>query len=174
MIGTIVQYVNLNCLKNFFLDLPNLALGMNTAQSSTGGKASWGWFGHSKYAVDGIKETNHLTTTCQHTNNEFFPWWRVDLGRLAHVYSVSITNRGDCCAERLTNFDVRVGNSLDNNGNNNALCKHGSTVPLGQTKEFVCSTLLTGKYVNIQILQLGILTLCEVEVSGSFGIPPLK
>ena len=154
----------------FFLDLSNLALGKNTVQISTYGHQSWGWFGYSKYAVDGIKETNHQKAKCTHTNNENFPWWRVDLGGLARVYSVSITNRGDCCEDRLQNFDIRVGESLKNNGNDNTLCEHVTAIPAGETKEYICPYPLKGRYVNVQMLRREVLTLCEVEVYGSFNV----
>ncbi|KAL0166467.1 hypothetical protein M9458_038311, partial [Cirrhinus mrigala] len=32
-----------------------------------------------------------------------------------------ITNRGDCCPERINGAQIRIGNSLENNGNNNEL-----------------------------------------------------
>ena len=37
-------------------------------------------------------------------------WWRVDLGHEKNVGKIIVVNRADCCAERLQNFEVRVGN----------------------------------------------------------------
>ncbi|KAK7878046.1 hypothetical protein WMY93_031296 [Mugilogobius chulae] len=35
------------------------------------------------------------------------------------ITSVTVVNRGDCCAHRLNGAQIRIGNSLENNGNNN-------------------------------------------------------
>ena len=37
------------------------------------------------------------------------PWWRVDLGSQKSVDEVFIVNRGDCCGDRLSSFEIRVG-----------------------------------------------------------------
>ena len=47
--------------------------------------------------------------SCTHTKYQQSPWWRVDLQKREVVRKVSLTNRGDCCAERLRNVEVRVG-----------------------------------------------------------------
>ena len=36
------------------------------------------------------------------------PWWIVDLQNDFYVTSVVITNRRDCCSERLRNFEVKI------------------------------------------------------------------
>ena len=51
---------------------------------------------------------------CTHTNpSTVDPWLRVDLGSSKTITSVSLTNRGDCCGERLSNFEIRIGDILD-------------------------------------------------------------
>lgn len=52
-------------------------------------------------------------------NKELNPWWRLDLGKTHKVFSVNVTNRGDGFPERLNGAEIRIGDSLDNNGNNN-------------------------------------------------------
>jgi len=59
--------------------------------------------------------------SCSQTNADRDPWWRVDLGKVYKVKRVLITNRGDCCAERINGAQIRIGNNLENNGNNNEL-----------------------------------------------------
>merc|ERR1711934_84044 len=44
------------------------------------------------------------------------PWLALDLGREAHVDRVEISSREDCCGERLSNFQVRVTDSLPSSG----------------------------------------------------------
>jgi hypothetical protein len=43
----------------------------------------------------------------------------VDLLDVYRVTAVNITNRGDCCPERLDGAEIRIGNSLENNSINN-------------------------------------------------------
>ncbi|KAL0961810.1 hypothetical protein UPYG_G00331980 [Umbra pygmaea] len=65
-------------------------------------------------AIDGDRQTFH--PHCTHNQKEINPWWRVDLRDVYRVRSVSITNRGDCCAERLDGAEIRIGDSLKKNG----------------------------------------------------------
>ena len=88
-----------------FLCLPlgNLALKKPARQSSTYGGAVAG------RAVDGISKTAFRSGSCTHTKKELRPWWRVDLGKKVLVKLVTVLNRGDCCADRLSNFEIYVG-----------------------------------------------------------------
>ncbi|XP_043923688.1 fucolectin-4-like [Protopterus annectens] len=73
-------------------------------------------------AIDGKKSTDYYTgKSCTHTDLESSPWWRVDLLQSYQISEVIVTGRGDCCASRLEGAEIRVGNSLKNNGINNAL-----------------------------------------------------
>ncbi|WP_233005572.1 galactose-binding domain-containing protein, partial [Exiguobacterium aurantiacum] len=73
-------------------------------------------------------------------------------------------NRGDCCEERIAGAQIRIGNSLDNNGNNNKLAETVVSIPLGGTQTFTFDHI-QGQYVNIFLPGTQkILTLCEVEV----------
>lgn len=47
------------------------------------------------------------------------PWWRLDLLDTYIITSIIITNRGDCCAERINGAQIHVGNSLQDNGASN-------------------------------------------------------
>ena len=79
---------------------------------------------------------------------------------------MKITNRGDCCGDRLSNFNVRVGDSNSGRGDYNELCQQNIAVPQGKTSTFACSPLLRGRYLYIQTNIQKDLTLCEVEVFG--------
>uniref|UniRef100_A0A8C9V282 SRCR domain-containing protein n=1 Tax=Scleropages formosus TaxID=113540 RepID=A0A8C9V282_SCLFO len=72
-------------------------------------------------AIDGNRNTKYAERSCTHTKQDSKPWWRVDLHNVYTVTSVTITNRGDCCAQRINGAEIRVGNSLDDNGNQNSL-----------------------------------------------------
>ena len=92
----------------------NIARGKSTRQSSTAAGGS------SSRAVDGNKNSQWNERSCTHTNRQRGAWWRVDLGGSYQVGKVKLTNRGDCCWDRLSNFDIRVGN-VDNNPDRNTL-----------------------------------------------------
>ena len=79
---------------------------------------------------------------------------------------MNITNRRDCCGERLSDFNVRVGDSHIGRGEQNALCKQNLSVPLGGTSTFICYPLLYGRYLYIQTNVEMPLVMCEVEVFG--------
>ncbi|KAM8870558.1 fucolectin-like isoform 2-T2 [Spinachia spinachia] len=57
---------------------------------------------------------NAIDGSCTQTDEETDPWWRVDLLHPYVVTSIAITNRGDCCQERLNGATVHVGNSAAN------------------------------------------------------------
>lgn len=77
--------------------------------------------GAAENAVDGKRDANYDSGSCSHTKSEFNPWWRVDLKEVYNVSKVMITNREDCCQERIRGVQIRVGNSLKNYGNDNEL-----------------------------------------------------
>ncbi|XP_046333083.2 uncharacterized protein PB18E9.04c-like [Haliotis rufescens] len=142
----------------------NIALGKATTQSST-----WRNFVPG-LGVDGNTGQHLFRDNCTHTldTGEFQPWWRVDLGADYAVDSVRITNRVDCCAQRLANFNVSVG---QNAGSlvHYQLCyfhngHYGTT-----TKSIVCDSRPVGRYLKIQLTEFERLTLCEVAVYGALA-----
>ena len=149
-------------LPYFFTALLNIARGKDTRQSSTAQSGS------SSRGVDGNKNTNWGGGSCTHTNDCCKPWWRVDFGKTAVIYSVAVSNREDCCWTRLRNFNIRIGDSLQNNGNNNPSCGSGLSVNKEATKLFECRPQLRGRYLTVQSNIDEALTLCEVEAFGEF------
>ncbi|RXN04504.1 hypothetical protein ROHU_034004 [Labeo rohita] len=98
------------------------------------------------------------------------PWWRLDLLDNYYISTVTITNRADCCSERINGAEIRIGNSLENNGNNNPICAVITSIPAGASYSYSCPDM-EGRYVNVVIpRETGILTLCEVEVYGSLPV----
>ncbi|XP_060888002.1 uncharacterized protein LOC132958941 [Labrus mixtus] len=71
------------------------------------------------YAIDGRRNPIFYDRFCTHTKKETNPWWRLDLRETHAVTSVKVTNRRDCCAQRLDGAEIRIGNSAENNGNDN-------------------------------------------------------
>uniref|UniRef100_A0A8C1QEY2 Fucolectin tachylectin-4 pentraxin-1 domain-containing protein n=1 Tax=Cyprinus carpio TaxID=7962 RepID=A0A8C1QEY2_CYPCA len=118
-------------------------------------------------AVDGIKHAPGPASFCTHTNSETNPWWRLDLLDNYYIRTVIITNRADCCPERLDGAEIRIGNSLENNGNNNPICAVIASIPIGASHSYSCPDM-EGRYMNIVVPGNRYLTLCEVEVYRGF------
>uniref|UniRef100_A0A673HI68 Fucolectin tachylectin-4 pentraxin-1 domain-containing protein n=1 Tax=Sinocyclocheilus rhinocerous TaxID=307959 RepID=A0A673HI68_9TELE len=140
--------------------LGNRAVDGAATQSSTFGN----WF--SEKAIDGNRGLLQLYTGCSSTLNETNPWWRVDLRHIYRVSEVVVTNRKDCCAEQINGVEIRIGNSLESNGNDNPICAVIPAIPAGESYSYSCGGM-DGRYVNLIIPgDMKILTLCEVEVYG--------
>uniref|UniRef100_A0A3Q3FVK8 Fucolectin tachylectin-4 pentraxin-1 domain-containing protein n=1 Tax=Labrus bergylta TaxID=56723 RepID=A0A3Q3FVK8_9LABR len=140
--------------------VPNLALRGKAFQSSTS------FTGPASKAIDGRRDSTYDKGFCTHTLEETNPWWRLDLRETHAVTSVKVTNRGDCCAQRLDGAEIRIGNSAENNGNDNPKCASISHIGAGKTVTFYCEGgSVMGRFVNVIIPgPKKILTLCEVEV----------
>ena len=82
-----------------------MALDKPTKQSSTR------YGGFSRRAVDGKKNPSYRSGSCTHTSRQSKPWWRVDLGSKHKVVSVALTNRKDCCSNRLRDVEIKVTKS---------------------------------------------------------------
>uniref|UniRef100_A0A3P9AW08 Fucolectin tachylectin-4 pentraxin-1 domain-containing protein n=1 Tax=Maylandia zebra TaxID=106582 RepID=A0A3P9AW08_9CICH len=129
----------------------NVARIGQVAQSSTYGNAK------PENAIDGNRASNYNQGSCAHTNNNLNPWWRLDLLKPYKINTVTITNRQDCCPERINGAEIRIGNSLNDNGNS-----------------YVHHTI-SSRYINIVIPgRTEYLTLCEVEVDGTLSATEQK
>ncbi|XP_067662032.1 fucolectin-like [Haliotis asinina] len=142
--------------------LENIAFGKPTRQSST-----WRDFVPG-YGVDGHTGQHLFVDKCTHTNDtgENQPWWEVDLTADYTVESLRITNRVDCCAARLANFNVSVSHDV---GGHYKLCYFHQGTYGTTTKSIFCSQNTAGRYLRIQLTGFERLTLCEVEVYGTLG-----
>uniref|UniRef100_A0A671TX53 Fucolectin tachylectin-4 pentraxin-1 domain-containing protein n=1 Tax=Sparus aurata TaxID=8175 RepID=A0A671TX53_SPAAU len=140
-------------------------LGGKVAQSSPYGKAV------PERAIDGSRASNWHQGSCTHTQKDKNPWWRLDLLRPYKVNTVTITNRKDCCHKRINGAEIRIGNSLENNGNANPRCAVINSISAGESKTFECRGM-EGRFVNIVIPgRREFLTLCEVETCGTSLFP---
>ena len=91
----------------------NLALQGKATQSSL-----YSFLGNAYHAIDGNRASSLSKASCSHTNADLSPWWRLDLQKTHKVFSVKITNIDDL-PQRLNGAEIRIGDSLANNGNNN-------------------------------------------------------
>ena len=69
------------------------------------------------------------------------------------VHHLNITNRGDCCYERLSNFEIRIGNLQADNTDQNPKCGgyNYQSLGAGETRKIVCPAQMKGRYVVIRI-----------------------
>ncbi|XP_059195893.1 uncharacterized protein LOC131976757 [Centropristis striata] len=138
--------------------------GTNIARGGKVTQSSVGWNGVPERAIDGKHYTNYGQRSCSHTNHDQNPWWRLDLLKTYKINSVTVTNRKDCCHDRIKGAEIRIGNSPD--GNDGSRCAVIASLGPGATKTFQCKGLV-GRYVTIVIPgRKEYLTLCEVEVTG--------
>ncbi|KAK1895377.1 Fucolectin-5 [Dissostichus eleginoides] len=139
----------------------NLAIQGKAAQSSVYEAAD------ADRAIDGNPSPRWDDGSCSYTSNDLNPWWRLALPETHKVFSVKITNQNEV-PERLDGAEIRIGDSLGNNGADNPRFAVITGIPGGETAEFKVPDGMDGRYVYIGIAgRQDYLTLCEVEVFGS-------
>ncbi|XP_059194950.1 fucolectin-like [Centropristis striata] len=123
-------------------------------------------FSSASNAIDGNLDSTHHHGSCSSSALQTNPWWRLDLLELYTISYVTITNRGDCCPERINGAEVHIGSSLNDNGITNPLVGVITAIPAGES--FTLSfTPVQGRYVTVVLPgKKTHLTLCEVEVHG--------
>jgi hypothetical protein len=138
----------------------NIAPGRPTTQSSTA------YGGSSARAVDGNVDGNYSDGSVTHTDLESQPWWQVDLGPQSVVATapapwvelVEIYNRTDCCADRLTNFNV--WSSIDGS----QWVVYPVTGQAGSPTRVLIEHY--ARYIKVQLTGTNYLSLAEVTVWG--------
>ena len=95
-----------------------LFAGENLALQGKATQSSLHSFGIAYNAIDGNRASTWEKASCSHTAQEANPWWRLDLIKTHKVFSVKITNQ-DVNEQLINGAEIRVGDSLNNNGNNN-------------------------------------------------------
>ncbi|XP_055521982.1 fucolectin-1-like [Leucoraja erinacea] len=93
----------------------NLAFGASPIQSSTDEGAV------AERANDGNSDSDFRHGSCSRTRKSKNPWWRVDLNETHLISDIRITNRADCCSDQLQGAEIRIGDSLEHDGNFNRL-----------------------------------------------------
>ncbi|GEM_PF-2390825 len=136
-------------------DIINVAEGQLISQSSTYSGGGW-----ASLAVDGDTNGVWSNGSVTHTVNESNPWIKVDLGWDKTLYGVTIWNRTDCCSDRLSNFRVTY---LDSN---NQVIDYKDYTRTAGTKTNIVSMKSGVRYVKVELLGSGILSLAELQVWG--------
>ncbi|XP_038654642.1 fucolectin-4-like isoform X2 [Scyliorhinus canicula] len=140
----------------------NLALQGRATQSSLDS-----YLGNAINAADGNSNADCNMGSCAITALEQEPWWRVDLLDSYTVATVSITNRMDGNTANLNGAEIRIGDSLENNGKSNARCGEVTSIGPGETQTFACNGML-GRYVTVVIPgRPDSLAIAEVAIYGT-------
>jgi hypothetical protein len=142
--------------------LINLARACSGGGCTVTGISSVGWEDAALWKLtDGNTASNNHVFTAGGNND----WVMIDLGQTAFVNHVQIFNRDDSCgvgcAQRLNNFQIRVGDS--STFANNPACVTGESW-FSKNKNFSC--VLTGRYVSFQQFNNQLMNLHEMEVYG--------
>src|SRR5262245_42730255 len=130
---------------------PGLATPVGATQSSEAFRGSPG------RAIDGNGDGDYFHNSATHTNLQAAPWWKADLGQVSFVAAVDVYNRPDCCADRLTNFNVDVsqdGTSWIPVANFPGQAGSPTTIPVNRD----------ARYVRIQLVGTNYLSLAEVSI----------
>ncbi|XP_035276897.1 fucolectin-6-like [Anguilla anguilla] len=143
----------------------NVALRGRATQSDLL-KGEWDAFSLPGNAIDGNQDSFFGHGSCTHTSGGANPWWRVDLLQEYQITSVTITNRGDCCGERISGARILIGKHLKNNGINNPECSVIGSLATGETRTFQCPQPMIGRYVTLYLPKREYLHICEVEVNA--------
>ncbi|XP_067663565.1 uncharacterized protein [Haliotis asinina] len=123
-------------------------------------------------AVDGNKDSGFFQLSCWESRlGDMQPFWMVDLQGDYILEYITITNRGDCCGDRMHDLKIEVftDDPIQNPLTPSQLCAmYYGPMPAGATENVSCSCAAQGRYVRIQGLhrrsESDRLTLCEVEV----------
>lgn len=155
------RYVQVRLLGYGTLELDEVQVlqnekGTNIARLGTASQSSTGYGGDAARAIDGNPDGVYGNASVTHTGFETAPWWQVDLQKSRFIGEVKIHNRTDCCAERLSDFDVKVSNDLVT----------WYVLPFSGTPSFPLTVPINtlGRYVRIQLRGSNALSLAEVEV----------
>lgn len=104
-----------------------------------------------------------VAESCSLTQTEDNPWWRVDLGYVTAIRELYLAAPRN--GTELKDFEIRIGNSSENEGNDNDKCGDKHSVRPGEIKTISCN--ITGQYINIRVPESGqALSLCEVVPYG--------
>mmetsp|Transcript_31554 Transcript_31554/g.50333 ORF Transcript_31554/g.50333 Transcript_31554/m.50333 type:complete len:731 (-) Transcript_31554:155-2347(-) len=102
------------------------------------------------------------TCTHTHSDDQQSQWWKVSLIGLWTITSVTLTNRADCCPERLQGVDIYVGSTV---------CATGVSVAAGATLSITCHG--TGSEIKIQQTSSQYLTICGFRAYGRQAQAPV-
>lgn len=168
-VGSMREYVYTGSRLTATEDTVNLALGKTATQSSTF-VDSGVTFSPSR-AVDGNTDGSLWNGSSSATNNEYRPWWQVDLGSVQPIQSIQLWRRTDCCYDELTNFYVFVSDNPFTSTDITATQNQSGVSSYYTLGEGGLPTTInvnrTGRYVRVQLVGTDYLVIAEAVVWGT-------
>jgi len=168
-------------LDRMCINADNLALRKPTYQSTTYNQAMIPQCSSSSNAVDGNRDPDLFHCSCSHTNasspdSPNPSWWAVDLQALTSVARVIITNRADCCEERLRDFDIGLTDidptdkspDLLTVTERSIIAHYDGFPPGGVPTTIDCDNTASGRYLFVLMTSIDYLSICEMEVYATF------
>ncbi|KAG9464542.1 fucolectin-7-like [Eleutherodactylus coqui] len=142
------------------IGLHNYAKHGHASQSSTY-EGSAGIIPGAELAIDGNDDSEFKLGSCMHTKLDYGPWLTIDMRRLIIVGVVVLTNRQDCCRDRLMGAQVLAGTSPDVSQQKSC----GVVTDVSQEKIPICCDGIEARFITIKIPERWEhLHVCEVEV----------
>ncbi|XP_036940540.1 uncharacterized protein LOC119011485 [Acanthopagrus latus] len=126
-----------------------------------------------KVSYSSGRATDGVETVCANTMEEQKPWWRIDLLGVYNISFVSIYNKNTHNTD-ITNAQIHVGNSRENNGTNNKICANITNFNKEQWNNYTCTEGVSGRYVTVFFPGTKALILCEVEIYGKKRVSPFE
>lgn len=149
---------------------PNVAFKKPTDQSSTYQPQHEDVGPESYRANDGTDEGSLMYGSCSMTDEGEVHWWMTDLTVSYTIGTIRITNRFDCCSDRLADFVVEVSeedpstlHGFPGRTNSPVCVTVMEPVPIPFPVNYDCDQPVTGRYVRI-VKGGEPLALCEVRV----------
>ncbi|CAB4017509.1 Hypothetical predicted protein, partial [Paramuricea clavata] len=106
--------------------------------------------GYAYKAVDGNRSGNYDDFSCTHTPTEENPFWSVSFEpRSVNVSAVRITNRQDCCQDRLSDFEIGIGEYFGEEAEKSPKCGGLHTIN-GNSKVISCPNMVD-RFLTIKI-----------------------
>ncbi len=126
------------------------------------------------YAIDGNTSGIFTGASVTHTNpNSSNPWWTCNWSVVDSIPEVTIWNRADCCGERLANFYVFLSKTPFTSDDpavtaaTKGVWKYYNAGIAGAKTIVPVNTC--AKYLRIQIVGTGTLSLAEVQINRKSG-----
>lgn len=138
---------------SFVSVVSNVALNKPSNQSSTA------YSGLPGRAVDGNTNGDYNFGSVTHTNADENAWWQVDLQGSYNISSINVSNRTDCCSDRLTNYLVEIFN-----GNTVVWTSENHVYP--NPTAVIAVPNVSGTTVKVSLIGTNSLSLAEVQVFG--------
>ncbi|XP_075067563.1 fucolectin-1-like [Mixophyes fleayi] len=121
-------------------------------------------------AIDGNDDNKYSQHSCSHTGNDFAPWYNMDMKESIPVGAIVITNRGDCCQQRLLGAEILVGDSPNRD---NPVCD--TITDVSDLTNVICCNGMVGRYVTVRVPDRNEhLTICEFQVFKHIEAPDVK